>query len=254
MSIDYKRVHFDGLAAGKPHTDSVCYIVYSGRQIVFTILKNADKPPLMSTGENIESIVAAIAKREGINPKDYTFYELETCIGWSAALKPGEYNFTRITFTWVGEAMTNPRWQAGLCSDRVLKEFWGYIVGKDTGAKLYNFHGGAKTIPYPMIDPQYTIESLYDTVSLFGRVYDKNDFPYLYDATLQRFVDEVCRTLCREMKVPDDNIVEVMSSRTNETMLPPVTSAALGNFLEGLTFQNREFFEALKFPLFEEIV
>ena len=209
MSISYKRVHFEGFVNGRPHTDAVSYVPYPGQQIVFTILRNGGRKPLLSTSTCIESIIAAIAKEEGVDPKELTFYELATHIG--SHFNPGQYSFSRITIEWNGTGIADAQWQAGLCSEAVIAAFSGYIMKDGDQGKPRNFFMGSRTLPCPAQSRTYTIQDLYDIGVLIGQMRKKTSLAGLCDTAMQRLTDEVIRTFCREMSTADEDFEKLMA-------------------------------------------
>ncbi len=246
---NHRKVHFEGLSNGKVHTGAVSYVSYPGQEIVFTLMKNVGKEPLLSVDRSIESIIAAIAKRESADPKELSFYELERCMVKGHRLKPGQYIFNRITPVWDGDKIIDVKWLAGHCNDIVLEDFGGYVTESVHETKLTNIFT-KKAFPSPR---EYTVQDLHDVLGLIGDVYFSKGSPdEPFQTTVERFAVEVIRTFCREKNTPNEDFEKIMAL-PRETTLGDATATAYDKFCAWLTEQHAEFRKHISIPLFREI-
>jgi len=105
------------------------YIIYDDH-IVFSGLHNGKDGPRLSTINGAERIVTAIAKAEGIDPKKYTFYDLQTFKSYGD-YRQGDYNFNRLTIDWQGGNRPYVlSWTEGHCLPEILEDFGHLIWGE----------------------------------------------------------------------------------------------------------------------------
>jgi len=254
MTIQHKRVHFQGFANGRPCTDAVSYVHYPGQQIVFTILRNGDQRPRLSTSDCIDSIVEAIAAEEGTDPDKLTFYELETHIGSPVSLKPGQYSFSQLIIIWDDQDIVDIHWRSGLCSDAVIEGFCGYITGNGNREKLQNVFAGSKNVLCPTKSPTYTLQDLYEIYFLIMGVEKKDGSNKdLCDHVTKRFTDDVIRTFCKENNTAVEDFDELMVEISHATALSASTAIAYDTFCNWLAEQDQEFHDGIHLPIFEEI-
>lgn len=175
--------------------------IYGGNQIVFTAIENGGGQA-QSTIDCAEKIIRTIALKEGIDPQEYTFYDLQTMQGYRH-YKPGQYCFSKLKLQWENEQITYVGWQDGHCSDTILEDFGGYIRGSDFHRQLENMaevRGGIRTL----IGDERLCSSFQDMIDLqllAEEVFSENQETEGLKKRFNAEIVEVAEKLCYEQGI-----------------------------------------------------
>ncbi len=115
---------------------------------MFCGTSNGENGPGGSTINYAESVVEAIALTEGINPRQYVFYDLQTQAGYQSH-KPGQFSFNRLSagFLGIGCRPCEMGWTEGYCEEQILEDFSQWIWGDGPRGELVNLPVLAGALP-----------------------------------------------------------------------------------------------------------
>jgi hypothetical protein len=247
MNITYKRAHFQGCMPNNS-LNVVSYVMYSGKQIVFTGLHNTTEGPAGSSINFAEDIIAVIAKKENINPQGYTFYDLQTPKGYPSH-EPGDYSFNKLRPQWKNGVIVQMGWQEGHCSDIILEHFGGYIRGSDhriTFRNLPQAYGAIKPLP-----KNYHPNTFQDMIELTVLAHDICKEHGL-DGLLKTFLERIAETakgLCNEQGVNPNDSNRFLALPRN-TPLGQTSSKLFNGVCDWLKEQHVEFERSISPVLF----
>jgi hypothetical protein len=123
----HKEVEYLSAGGWKNPYNRVAYKVYRW-QIIFSGLSDGDRIARCSTINSAENIVLAISDTEGIDPRNYRFYDLQTHRGYTSH-KDGEFTFNRLILRWK-QGIRKPaqaHWEEVECLPEILEEWSSYI-------------------------------------------------------------------------------------------------------------------------------
>ena len=126
-----------GRILNNAHLHEVEYIVY-GNSVVFSGLHNGKEGARTSTINAAESVVMAIAEAEGIDPRHYTFFDLQTFTSY-ARYQRGDFTYNQLTIDWRESGQPGQvYWKEGHGVPEVLEDFGHLIWGEGERGKPRN--------------------------------------------------------------------------------------------------------------------
>lgn len=249
MAPSYKRVNFTDLLRNNP-LNVVTYVVYPGKQIVFTGLHNCTEGPAGSSINYAEDIVYAIAAKERIDPQDVTFFDLQTMKGYIEYL-PGDYRFNRLVPSWENRKIVHMEWREGHCTDTILHDFAGYIQGSDATIKFRNLaqaYGAIK--PLQSANNLNTLQDVIDLVIAVNDTCDKHALKQLREVFTER-LGKIVKSYCLENNVdPMDNDGLILLAK--DTPLGPKSAEHFCETCAWILEQHLEFRQLITPILFIE--
>ncbi len=105
-----------------PQYSEVVYTVFDGERCVFSGITPG--PARTSTVNAAEAIITEICKLEGVSLTDYTFYDLQTGVGYQGwHFVGGQFAFDQISFQVSNEMPTDLAWHPDRCPPEVYRAF-----------------------------------------------------------------------------------------------------------------------------------